>query len=216
MTDLTTPLCRTLVIVKPILQAPIATSTKLAVTVSQAGSLGILPITWRSTDNVKKAVAKLQAATDEPFGVNVVLSLVEAEQHANLNAALDVVIVEGSDIGLRDLDALGVVHYAAFDCCCERAAPRLVAAASIPPLLRAISRATRLVSMTARMPRTIGALAWPIWEEGLAGKFRSDIDAHDDTAMLLAELQQRCGIDPVHPRGGDGIGAFRIFHDIHF
>ncbi len=89
MADLTTSLCRKLGITKPILQAPIAVSTKLAVAVSQAGGLGILPITWRPTDSVKKALPRMQAATERPFGVNLVLSLMEAEQHANLDVALE-------------------------------------------------------------------------------------------------------------------------------
>jgi NAD(P)H-dependent flavin oxidoreductase YrpB (nitropropane dioxygenase family) len=87
--DLTTPLCRKLGITKPILQAPIAASTKLAIAVSQAGGLGILPITWRPTDSLKKALSRMQAVTDKPFGVNLVISLMEAEQHANLDAALE-------------------------------------------------------------------------------------------------------------------------------
>jgi NAD(P)H-dependent flavin oxidoreductase YrpB (nitropropane dioxygenase family) len=87
--DLTTSLCRKLGITKPILQAPIAASTKLAVAVSQAGGLGILPITWRPTDSLKKALPRMQAATKRPFGVNLVLSLMEAEQHANLDVALE-------------------------------------------------------------------------------------------------------------------------------
>lgn len=89
MSELTTPLCRKLGITKPVLQAPIAASTALAVAVSQAGGLGILPITWRPTDSLKKALARMQAATDRPFAVNLVLSLMEAEQHANLDVALD-------------------------------------------------------------------------------------------------------------------------------
>ncbi len=89
MADLTTSLCRKLGITKPILQAPIAASTKLAVAVSQAGGLGILPITWRPTDSLKKALPRMQAATKRPFGVNLVLSLMEAEQHANLDVALE-------------------------------------------------------------------------------------------------------------------------------
>lgn len=88
MTDLTTPLCRKLGITKPIIQAPIAASTKLAVAVSQAGGLGILPITWRPIDSLGSALVTMQAATDKPFGVNLVLSLMKAEQHANLEVAL--------------------------------------------------------------------------------------------------------------------------------
>ena len=85
---MTTPLCRKLGITKPIIQAPIAASTKLAVAVSQAGGLGILPITWRPIDSLGSALVTMQAATDKPFGVNLVLSLMKAEQHANLEVAL--------------------------------------------------------------------------------------------------------------------------------
>jgi len=88
VTDMTTPLCRKLGITKPIIQAPIAASTKLAVAVSQAGGLGILPITWRPIDSLGSALVTMQAATDKPFGVNLVLSLMKAEQHANLEVAL--------------------------------------------------------------------------------------------------------------------------------
>ena len=89
MPKLTTPLCRMLGITAPILQAPVASSPDLAVAVSQAGGLGILPITWTETDTLRQTLATMRTRTAMPFAANIVIPLMDTVQHANLDLALD-------------------------------------------------------------------------------------------------------------------------------
>ena len=89
MPKLTTPLCHMLGISAPILQAPVASSPDLAVAVSEAGGLGILPITWTETDVLRQTLAKVRARTAMPFAVNIVIPLMDKERQANLDLALE-------------------------------------------------------------------------------------------------------------------------------
>ena len=89
MATLTTPLCNMLGIRAPILQAPVATSPDLAIAVSQAGGLGILPITWTETDALRRMLADVRARTAMPFAVNLVIPLMERMQQASLDLALE-------------------------------------------------------------------------------------------------------------------------------
>jgi len=70
-----TPLCATLGIDLPIIQAPIGsvTTAALAAAVSNAGGLGMLAVTWRDLDAVRQIVRDTRRLTDRPFGVNLVL-----------------------------------------------------------------------------------------------------------------------------------------------
>src|SRR5687768_16566121 len=74
--DLRTPVCSTLGIDLPIVQAPIgsATTPELAAAVSNAGGLGMLAVTWLSDDEVTAGIRATQRLTDRPFGVNLVLA----------------------------------------------------------------------------------------------------------------------------------------------
>lgn len=76
MPTLTTPLCETLGIGVPIVQAPIgsATTPALAAAVGEAGGLGTLALTWVSTHEARARVRLTRGLTDRPFGVNLVLS----------------------------------------------------------------------------------------------------------------------------------------------
>ena len=89
MSKLTTPLCHMLGITAPILQAPVASSSDLAIAVSQAGGLGILPITWTETDALRQTLAKVRARTAMPFAANIVIPLMDTVQQANLDLALE-------------------------------------------------------------------------------------------------------------------------------
>jgi nitronate monooxygenase len=82
------PLCELLAIETPIVQAPMggAAGPKLAAAVSNAGALGTLGLSWTPVEEIGRLVAGTRAATERPFGVNLVL---EWDQHERLAAALD-------------------------------------------------------------------------------------------------------------------------------
>jgi nitronate monooxygenase len=72
----------------PLIQAPIgsATSVELAAAVSEAGALGTLAMSWRSERQIRELLGRLQASTERPWAVNLVL---EWDQHARLDACLE-------------------------------------------------------------------------------------------------------------------------------
>lgn len=75
----------------PIVQAPIGglSIPPLAAAVSAGGGLGMMAITWLEPDEIRRAVAAVRAATDRPFGVNVIIDPQDPPQHHRLDAALD-------------------------------------------------------------------------------------------------------------------------------
>ena len=83
-----TTLTELLGIEAPIVLAPMggAVTAELAVAVSNAGGLGVVPLSWGSPDEIRGAVAEMTALTDRPFGVNLIL---EWDQRDRLTAALD-------------------------------------------------------------------------------------------------------------------------------
>ena len=87
---LRTSLSKLLGIDVPIVQAPIGSGSgpQLAAAVSNAGGLGMLSVTWRSTDEVRAVVRETQRLTGRPFGVNLVL-------HWNPVERLEVCLAEG-------------------------------------------------------------------------------------------------------------------------
>ena len=89
MQNLNTTLCRMLGIRVPILQAPISASPDLAIAVSEAGGLGIVPITWTKSGALKRLIGAMRERTDQPFGANIVISLMEETQQANLDFVLE-------------------------------------------------------------------------------------------------------------------------------
>jgi NAD(P)H-dependent flavin oxidoreductase YrpB (nitropropane dioxygenase family) len=82
-----TPLCRTLGLAAPIVQAPIgsAATPELAAAVSNAGGLGMLALTWTPAESVAAKLRATRELTDRPFGVNLIL---EWEQHERLTTCL--------------------------------------------------------------------------------------------------------------------------------
>jgi nitronate monooxygenase len=80
-----TPLCDLLGIEHPIVLAPMggAVGPELAAAVSNAGGLGMLPLTWAENPGV---IRKTQELTSRPFGGNLAL---DWDQHDRLDAMLD-------------------------------------------------------------------------------------------------------------------------------
>jgi len=70
-----TAFCRLVGIPLPIVQAPIGGMAvpELVAAVSNAGGLGMLSVTWDEPDELDAKLARVQALTDRPFGVNMVL-----------------------------------------------------------------------------------------------------------------------------------------------
>ncbi|MDX6369387.1 MAG: hypothetical protein QOG93_889 [Gaiellaceae bacterium] len=82
-----TALTELLGIEAPIVLAPMggAVTPELAAAVSNAGGLGMLPLSWSSTDEVRATVEETKALTERPFGVNLIR---EWDQRDRLQAAL--------------------------------------------------------------------------------------------------------------------------------
>jgi len=93
-----TPLCETLGIEHPIVQAPIGSAScpALAATVSNAGGLGMLAVTWRSVEDTRQVVERTRELTDQPFAVNLVLD--EATIHHPTEEHLEACFDAGAPI----------------------------------------------------------------------------------------------------------------------
>jgi NAD(P)H-dependent flavin oxidoreductase YrpB (nitropropane dioxygenase family) len=80
-----TPLCNLLGIEHPVVLAPMggAVGPQLAAAVSNAGGLGVLPLTWSAGTGV---IHETQELTSRPFGGNLIL---EWDQHERLDALLE-------------------------------------------------------------------------------------------------------------------------------
>jgi NAD(P)H-dependent flavin oxidoreductase YrpB (nitropropane dioxygenase family) len=91
---LRTPLCDTLGIDVPIVQAPIggASTPELAAAVSGAGGLGMLALTWVPADEAVRRVERVRELTRRPFGVNFVLAFpIDEQLDACLSAGVRIV-----------------------------------------------------------------------------------------------------------------------------
>ena len=82
MPVLQTSLCSLLNIELPIVLAPMGgvVSPALAAAVSNAGGLGMLPLTWRNLEEVRRIIRQTRQLTDRPFGVNLILHLSQQER----------------------------------------------------------------------------------------------------------------------------------------
>jgi NAD(P)H-dependent flavin oxidoreductase YrpB (nitropropane dioxygenase family) len=82
-----TPLCDLVGIDAPVVLAPMggAVTPRLAAAVSNAGGLGMLPLTWTSPDDIASVVEETLQQTERPFGVNLGLAW---DQRQRLAAAL--------------------------------------------------------------------------------------------------------------------------------
>jgi NAD(P)H-dependent flavin oxidoreductase YrpB (nitropropane dioxygenase family) len=81
-------LCDLVGIEAPVVLAPMggAVTTELAAAVSNAGALGMLPLSWSSPDEIAALVADVRGQTARPFGINLGL---EWDQRERLAAALE-------------------------------------------------------------------------------------------------------------------------------
>ena len=82
-----TPLCDLVGIEAPVVLAPMggAVTPTLAAAVSNAGGLGMLPLTWTSPAEIYTVVEETRQRTERPFGVNLGLAW---DQRERLAAAL--------------------------------------------------------------------------------------------------------------------------------
>ena len=82
MPVLQTSLCSLLNIELPIVQAPMGgvVSPALAAAVSNAGGLGMLPLTWHNIEEVRRVIRQTRQLTDRPFGVNLILHWPQQER----------------------------------------------------------------------------------------------------------------------------------------
>lgn len=102
MNRLDTTLCHQIGVKYPIVQAPIGSLScpELAATVSNAGGLGMLAVTWLSIDKTRAMIRETRNRTDEPFGVNLVLdpeaTRIPTEEHLEACLDMDVPIVSFS------------------------------------------------------------------------------------------------------------------------
>ncbi len=80
MSKLHTPVCAVLGVELPILQAGMSTYTtpELVAAVSNAGALGIIGALGRSPDELREEIGKVRELTSRPFGVNHVVSQIDA------------------------------------------------------------------------------------------------------------------------------------------
>lgn len=84
-----TPFCDLVGIEAPIVLAPMggAVTPALAAAVSNAGALGMLPLTWASPEEIATAVRETRLQTERPFGVNLGLAWDQRERLAAVLAA---------------------------------------------------------------------------------------------------------------------------------
>jgi NAD(P)H-dependent flavin oxidoreductase YrpB (nitropropane dioxygenase family) len=77
-----TTLCDRLGIELPVIQAPMggAAGPALAAAVSNAGGLGMLPLSWLPPAAMQAAIRETRVLTDKPFGVNLVLAFPQDER----------------------------------------------------------------------------------------------------------------------------------------
>jgi nitronate monooxygenase len=82
-----TSLCDLVGIDTPIVLAPMggAVTPSLAAAVSEAGGLGMLPLTWTAPDEIAAVINETRERTDRPFGINLGLAW---DQRERLTVAL--------------------------------------------------------------------------------------------------------------------------------
>lgn len=91
---LSTPVCETLGIEVPVMQAAIwpATAPELVAAVSEAGGLGSVGSVFESAESVERQIARVRELTNRPFAVNHVVPLLDEEAFEATLEAKPVVI----------------------------------------------------------------------------------------------------------------------------
>lgn len=97
MASLKTPLCSTLGIEHPIVQAPVGSVScpALAAAVADAGGLGTLAVSWRDPKETRAVIAETAARASGPVAANVVLD--ERGAAVDPDTLLDVVLDSDAD-----------------------------------------------------------------------------------------------------------------------
>ncbi len=81
-----TPLCDLVGVEAPVVLAPMggAVTPTLAAAVSNAGALGMLPLTWTPPEEIAAIVEETRRQTERPFGVNLGLAWEQRERLASV------------------------------------------------------------------------------------------------------------------------------------
>src|SRR4051812_30827227 len=160
-----TPLCDLVGIEAPVVLAPMggAVTPTLAAAVSNAGALGMLPLTWTPAEDIATIVNETRQQTEHPFGVNLGLAWDQRERLASALAA-GVRIVSffwgdaSSVIGeAREADAIVFVTVGTADE--ARAAAAAGADAVVAQGWEAGGHVWGTVSTVALVPRVVDAVA---------------------------------------------------------
>ena len=79
-----TNLCDLIGIELPIIQAPMGSAScpALAASVSNAGGLGMLALSWTKPSDVRQIIRETQKLTQRPFGINLILDWPQEERLA--------------------------------------------------------------------------------------------------------------------------------------
>jgi nitronate monooxygenase len=160
-----TPLCDLVGIEAPIVLAPMggAGTPTLAAAVSNAGGLGMLPLTWTSPDEIATVVAETRRRTEHSFGVNLGLAWDQRERlAAALTAGVRVVSFfwgDASDVIGEARDAGAVVFVTVGTADEGRAAAAAGADVLVAQGWEAGGHVWGTVSTLALVPRVVDAVA---------------------------------------------------------
>lgn len=160
-----TPLCDLAGIEAPVVLAPMggAVTPTLAAAVSNAGGLGMLPLTWTPSDQIAGVVDETRGRTRLPFGVNLGLAWDQRERLAAVLAA-DVPIVsffwgDASEV-IGEARAAGVIVFVTVGAAEEaRAAAAAGADVVVAQGWEAGGHVWGTVSTLALVPRVVDAVA---------------------------------------------------------
>jgi nitronate monooxygenase len=160
-----TPLCDLLGIEAPVVLAPMggAVTPTLAAAVSNAGALGMLPLTWTPPEEIATIVDETRQQTEHPFGVNIGLAWEQRERLASaLTAGVRVVSFfwgDASDVigEAREADAIVFVTVGTADE--GRAAAAAGADVVVAQGWEAGGHVWGTVSTLALVPRVVDAVA---------------------------------------------------------
>lgn len=160
-----TPLCDLVGIEAPIVLAPMggAVTPTLAAAVSNAGGLGMLPLSWTPPDEIAAVVGETRQLTERPFGVNLGLDWDQRERlAAALSARVRVVSFFWGDAGtlISDARAAGAVVFVTVGTAAEaRAAAAAGADVVVAQGWEAGGHVWGTVSTLALVPRVVDAVA---------------------------------------------------------
>jgi nitronate monooxygenase len=160
-----TPLCDLVGIEVPVVLAPMggAVTPVLAAAASNAGALGMLPLTWTSPDEIVTVVEETRQSTERPFGVNLGLAWDQRDRLASaLGAGVRVVSLFWGDASalIEETREAGAVVFVTVGTAEEgRAAAGAGADAIVAQGWEAGGHVWSSVSTLALVPRVVDAVA---------------------------------------------------------